>query len=363
MSGVKYHYALDEHNCLVHINDVDRDNRSSHTYHCLNCGAEMVPRMGTVRAWHFSHGAGEEHCGAETYLHKLAKLLIRYKFENDSSFNIRYYRDVVCSDISMCPFARQEECHSAEPETFDLKQYYDICEEEREVNGYIADLRMTSSEHPKREPVLIEVQVTHKSTESKRTSGLKIIEVKIESEDDIRNLLSGALEESRDGYFDRSNTGPVRFYGFKDKSVNPRPLEKRSIQRFYLFRSGKAFVTNMDEFKSCREVRTKDNDKAVFEVSIDSFYLDKPSPYDFGYVAARQSGIEVKTCQFCKYHKNGYEVGFGLLPIFCCHYKRYGTPENPEPQYARECEYYKEDKRAIEEISSQMPAIVIAESK
>ena len=138
---------------------------------------------------------------------------------------------------------------------------------------------------------------------------------------------------------------------------------KRTIQRFYLFRSGKAFVTNMDEFKSCREVRTKDNDKAVFEVSIDSFYLDKPSPYDFGYVAARQSGIEVKTCQFCKYHKNGYEVGYGLLPIFCCLYKRYGTPENPEPQYAKECEYYREDKRAIEEISSQMPAIVIVESK
>ena len=122
MSVVKYHYALDEHNRLVHINDVDRDNRFSHTYHCLNCGADMVPRMGNVRAWHFSHCADEDHCGTETYLHKLAKLLIRSKFENDSSFNIRYYRDVVCSDISTCPFARQDECHSVEPETFDLKQ-------------------------------------------------------------------------------------------------------------------------------------------------------------------------------------------------------------------------------------------------
>ena len=363
MSVVKYHYALDEHNRLVHINDVDRDNRFSHTYHCLNCGADMVPRMGNVRAWHFSHCADEDHCGTETYLHKLAKLLIRSKFENDSSFNIRYYRDVVCSDISTCPFARQDECHSVEPETFDLKQYYDICEEEREVNGYIADLRLTSSKHSKREPVLIEIQVTHKSTESKRMSGLKIIEIKIKSEDDIRNLLSGILEDSRDDYFGQRNAGPVKFYGFKEKSINPRPLENRSIQRFYLFKSGKAFVTNMDEFKSCRDAWTKDNEKAIFEASIDSFYLDKPSPYDFGYVAARQNGLRVKTCQFCKYHKNGYEVGFGLLPIFCCLYKKYGTPENPEPQYAEKCEYYREDRSVIDEISSQMPAIVIAKSK
>ena len=222
---------------------------------------------------------------------------------------------------------------------------------------------LTSSEYPKREPVLIEIQVTHKSTESKRTSGLKIIEIKIESEDDIRNLLSGTLEESRDDYLGRRNAGPVKFYGFKDKSVNPRPLENRSIQRFYLFRSGKAFVTNMDEFKSCRDVWTKDNDKAIFEASIDSDYLGKPSPYDFGYMAARQNGIQVRTCQFCKYHKNGYEVGFGMQPIFCCLYKKYGTPENPEPQYAGECKYYREDRNVIDEISSQMPAIVIAKSK
>ena len=122
------------------------------------------------------------------------------------------------------------------------------------------------------------------------------------------------------------------------------------------------FVTNMDEFKSCRDVWTKDNDKAIFEASIDSDYLGKPSPYDFGYMAARQNGIQVRTCQFCKYHKNGYEVGFGLLPIFCCLYKKYGTPENPEPQYAGECEYYMEDRNVIDEISSQMPAIVIAKS-
>ena len=92
----------------------------------------------------------------------------------------------------------------------------------------------------------------------------------------------------------------------------------------------------MDELKSCRDVHKKDNDKAIFEASIDCFYLDNPSPYEFG---------------------------FGLCPIFCCLYKKYGTPENPEPQYARKCQYYRDDKEFMDEVCRQMPPIVIANSE
>ena len=161
---------------------------------------------------------------------------------------------------------------------------------------------------------------------------------------------------------DVETIGFAKFHGFKKKSSVPEPLELRSIQRFYLFRSGKAFVTNMEEFRSCRKVGSKDNDKAIFEASIDSFYLGNPTPYEFGYMAARQSGIEVKTCQFCKYHRSGYEVGVGLNPIFCCMHKNYGTPENPEPQFAKSCEYYREDKVLLEDIQNSMPPIVVASS-
>lgn len=116
----------------------------------------------------------------------------------------------------------------------------------------------------------------------------------------------------------------------------------------------------MDEFKSCRNVWTKDNDRAIFEASIDSFYLGDPSPYEFGYLAAKQNGIDVKTCNFCKYHSNGYEVGAGLEPIFCRLYKKYGTPENPEPYYAKNCGYYREGRNLLEKIRNSMPTIVVA---
>ena len=187
------------------------------------------------------------------------------------------------------------------------------------------------------------------------------------TEEDIKSLLSSPIVENPDTQFgyirDIETIGFAKFHNFKKKASSPEPLEKRDIQRFYLFRSGKAFVTNMDEPKSCREVHTKDNDKAIFEASIDCFYLNSPSPYEFGYTAAIQNGIQVRTCQFCKYHRSGYEVGLRLDPIFCCLYKKYGTPENPEPQYAHQCQYYREDKELMDKVRRQMPPIVIANSE
>ncbi len=367
MAGVKYHYALDEQNRLVCIDEVTEEDRRTHSYHCLNCGAGMIPRMGEVRSWHFAHRGDDDHCGAETYLHKLAKRLIKEKFDQEGPFEVGYYRDVKCSDQGTCPFAKPEECHAWKLDTFDLKQFYDTCVEEQSVDGYIADLLLTSSEKPDREPVLIEVQVSHKSTDQKIQSGLRIIEIRIKTEEDIKSLLGSPIVENPEAKFghvrDVETIGFAKFHNFKKKSSKAEPLEKRSIPRFYLFRSGKAFVTNMDVFKSCRKAKKKDNDNAIFEASIDCFYLDFPSPYDFGYMAAMQNGIQVRTCQFCKYHRSGYEVGMGLNPIFCCLYKKYGTPENPEPQYARQCQYYREDKDQTDEVKRLMPPIMVASSE
>lgn len=367
MARVKYHYALDEQDRLVCIDEVTEEDRHAHSYHCLNCGARMTPRMGGARSWHFAHRGDNDHCGVETYLHILAKRLIKEKFDRDEPFEVGYYRDIKCSDQRTCPFAKPEECHAWKLNSFDLKQFYDTCIEEQSVDGYISDLLFTSSEKPDREPVLIEVQVSHKSTDQKLQSGLRIIEIRIKTEEDIKSLLGSPIVENPNAIFgyvrDVETIGFAKFHNFKKKASYAEPLEQRSIQRFYLFPSGKAYVTNMEELKSCRNVHKKDNDKAIFEASIDSFYLGSPSPYEFGYMAAMQNVIKVRTCQLCKYHRSGYKVGFGLSPIFCCLYKRYGTPENPEPQYARECGYYREDKKQMDKIRRLMPPIVVASNE
>ena len=329
MAGVKYNYALDEQGRLLSIKQAYLERNEGHTYHCIGCGAGMIARLGEVRDWHFAHRGDEIHCGTETYLHMVAKRLIKEKFEKNEPFQVGYYRDVKCSDMATCPFAKDEECHTYKLETFDLKEFYDTCEEEKTVGDYIADLLLTNSSKPDREPVLIEIQVSHKSTPQKRASGLRITEIRIKTEEDIDSLLSAPIVENPDAKFgqvrDVETIGFAKFHGFKKKSSVPEPLELRSIQRFYLFRSGKAFVTNMDEFKSCRSVTKKDNDKAIFEASIDSFYLGSPSPYEFGYAAARRNGIDVKTCQFCKYHRSGLKSALESIPSFAAFTRSMGS--------------------------------------
>ena len=82
------------------------------------------------------------------------------------------------------------------------------------------------------------------------------------------------------------------------------PLDVRGIPRFYLFPSGSAFVSNMDDLRSCREYSKKDNAKALLKLNIDTPYLYTPSPYEIGYVTAINLGYEVRTYQLCKFRKN-----------------------------------------------------------
>lgn len=364
MAGIKYKYAINEQGHLVSIKHAYLEHKEGHIYHCISCGAKMIARLGEVRDWHFAHRGDEIHCSTETYLHAVAKRLIKQKFEKEEPFMVGYYREVKCSDRDNCPFKKEEVCNDYKLETFNLKDYYDTCQEEQQFGDYIADLLLSNFTKPDREPILIEIQVSHKSTPQKIASGLRIIEIRIKTEEDIVSLLSAPIVENPEAKIGRvrdvDTIGFAKFHGFKKQSSAPEPLAQRSIPRFYLFRSGKAYVTNMDDYNSCRNVWKKDNSKAIFEVSIDCSYLGGLSPYDYGYYVARQSGIEVKTCLFCKYHLNGYDVGFGVDPHFCCLYKKFGTPENPEPQYAKDCEYYREDRERLENIKETMPSFVVA---
>lgn len=364
MSKIKYYYALNENSLLTSITDISEDSRKGHTYHCLCCGAEMIPRMGKIKTWHFAHKGNDDNCNSETYLHKLSKRLIKDKFNSSQTFEIKYYKDTTCSDIMSCPFARKEECRYRELESHNLKEYYDTCLEEQRINGFVADLLLSNSAKPDRKPTAIEIQVTHKCTEKKYDSGLRIIELKINTQEDIINFLHKPLMENPEAEY-RSSTDYLeshefaKFYNFKRDSSKTQELARRGISHFYLFRSGKAYVSNLDDMRSCRDTK-KDNPKSIFEACIDSHYLDTPSPYEFGFMAARQNGIAVKTCQFCKYHKNGFEVGIGDSPIFCSLYKKFGLPMHPERQFAKECQYYREDKVLLDNLRAKMPSIVIA---
>ena len=123
MGQIKYSYCLNENNELVHISSVSAENRHSYTYHCLECGQPMVPRLGVDRKWHFAHKA-DTACDGESYLHKLAKRRIRDQFMSADSFSITFIREVPCQDSERCFCFDDSYCIEWRKRIlFDLKRY------------------------------------------------------------------------------------------------------------------------------------------------------------------------------------------------------------------------------------------------
>ena len=361
MPKIKYHHALDSDGNVISISAVTEADRNKE-FRCLGCGELMRPRLGCKNAHHFAHKNDEFNCSPETYIHKLAKQKIKEWFDSDKPFQISYYQEVTCADANSCPFHKDNECHDLRLKTYDLKEYYDTCSIEEQIGGFIADLLLTSKKNPSIPPVLIEIQVTHKSEAEKLESKHKIIEIKITSEEDINSLLqSPAIKETSDSQYDRTPKGQqsISFYEFK-KDTAPEHLEMRGIPKFYLFRSGKSYVTNMDAYPSCREATKSDNPHAILELAIDRFYLDSITPYAIGYAMADQLGLNVKNCQFCKFWRSGYTFDFSAN--FCCLYKKCGTPRNPDGPEAMTCKHYSVDSQREQEIldaANSTPIVVV----
>ena len=361
MAEIKYHYALDSEGNTIDISSVtDADRRLE--YYCIGCGEPMRPRLGCKNAHHFAHKNDVFNCSPETYIHKLAKQKIKEWFDSDKPFQISYYQEVTCADADSCPFHKSEECHDRRLKTYALNDYYDTCSIEERVDDFIADLLLTSKKKPLASPVLIEIQVTHKSEVAKMESGYRIIEIKINSEEDINRLLESSMIKETDNasYADnQQRDNQISFTGFKRKAASAL-LEMRHISKFHLFKSGKAYVSNIDDFPSCRKYWKIDKESAILELAIDRDFQDDITPYEIGFVKANQLGFNVKNCHQCKYWESGYNYDSG--PNFCCLYKKYNTPRNPEGPEAQTCSFYRQNSDRVKEVLDIMrntPIVIV----
>jgi (2Fe-2S) ferredoxin len=178
---------------LIDVNSVDLSNRYARgPYRCLSCNHLMVPALGRTRKHHFKHKAGRpQNCADETYLHQLGKLTlfnaISDAIKNKKPFPLNRRQSIVC-DHHEAKFGaicrNRTKCFSD-----DLASRFDIVEIEKGVAGFIADLLLTSSEIS--DYLLIEITVTHQSTPEKISSGLSVVEIKINCENDIEALKEG----------------------------------------------------------------------------------------------------------------------------------------------------------------------------
>ena len=228
MANVKYKYACTEEDVLVCIDDILPEQRKSHKYYCLSCGHELLPRAlkSEKRSRHFYHKE-EVECSGETYLHKLAKKLIKAKFDSRHPFSIKYPRTIECEQDS-CNLV-DEKCTQYEDYVLNLYDYYDTCTEETSCGGFVADLLLTNSQKKDRQPLFIEIFVTHQCEKKKIESGIKAIEVYIKNEASVIKFVEKEIIDINEPQQDCRFPYDISLYSFK--RIIKRFLNK-NISRF-----------------------------------------------------------------------------------------------------------------------------------
>jgi hypothetical protein len=372
---IKYHYAYDENHNLVNIILLDRDIAKTHSYYCVGCGNELFPKLGDIKAHHFSHKKDVD-CDGQSYLHKLAKIKFKEKFDDkDKPFNIQLRRHLICKMMDECPFFEKMSCKKYTLlKEINLHQYYDTCTEERAIyvdnsglkpviyfnskedrEKYIADLLLNDSRNKNKAPTLIEIYCSHKCEIKKTSSKLKIIEIHISSDVDIDKWFTNTIVEDNDEYNDLK-TKEVKFINFNPHLTSDVELGIGHITRFVYYNNGNSYVNNYDQSLTCEKLHTKQSQYSLIELNIPCEYLDFPNPYHFGLVYLLNNGYKIRNCMLCKYYA-GYEANG---PI-CCLYKKYGTPIYPKQNEALTCQYYVINKSFIKKIQLKLGNIKIIE--
>ena len=181
---MKYHYALGSSGQFISIHDV---KENSGLFSCPSCGSRLIAKRGSIREHHFAH-KGSFHCSLETYLHLLAKRL----FEQAYAIKKPFYLNWTTSD--QCTYKdAYKDCKKCKKHSIDLIANYPYLEVEKRDGSYIPDILLSDGKGDK---IYIEFAHTHYSSNDKKKSGIKIVEIGIRKESDIEDITESRTIEA-----------------------------------------------------------------------------------------------------------------------------------------------------------------------
>lgn len=308
---MRYRYASTSGGRNIAIESLASSARvKGEKYLCYGCSQELIPVLGEVREHHFRHKADvEPACTLETYLHALAKRAFADSYRAAVAAGNPYYLTLATKRVCK----RWEErlgiaCHREYGSVkFDLTSYFDMASMEQGVDGFIADVLLTSSRNHER--MLVEIAVTHKCDPSKVASGLRILELHIDHDGKISAL---------DGV---DATLPwVQLHNFKEQS----PIEVSCnrgcgtvLSMFIVYKSGKSILVS-DHPSVVWGMQQKPSvvySRVVKEIEqgLALGYLAANEGYRREAETALKSGAPIKCCSICRY------AGFRTWekPVFC----------------------------------------------
>ena len=261
-------------------------------YICIACGKTMRPVMGENNEWHFRHVVANPECDHESYLHRMAKDIIKERFDNSDTFNVSYYMRDVCTNFKKC-HKHTCSCDRTYLKTVNLKEEYDTCTPEEKEGDFPfrADLKLSSSKNPDKKAIFIEIAYTHDCEPEKINSGIPIIELKVNVDTDINHPLveeEMTLDYASANPYQFTRPPMVRFFNFK-REVEIKEIAKKCPRYPYVkaiydlakrFKKAEPFIINYNVLKTCTHInkcrlaceacknqttRTKENLKSLYD--------------------------------------------------------------------------------------------------
>lgn len=322
-------FALNDSNEIV---DITNSSLSCGKYICPYCHSEMIAKRGKIRHWHFAHKS--EKCSYDKYLHSIAEIMIKDWFNREEHIFLAMDNYVKCKINDKCVFYDETECKVAKRVEFDLKNFYTKCILEHKYNGFVADL---FCEHIKNIdlPIFVEIFVNHECSQEKIESGIRIIELSVETEEDILNIIkSNKFIEGE----------KVRLYNFKRHETCAN-IGGRQLQKYILYSSLKSFVAR--DFINCKS--HTQNRKGIFELTLPykeclPYFVTCGGLYKVGKVKAHLTGFLKQDCDLCFWQAEDW-----CGSKFCKLYKKCGNPKYCDENDASKCIMFRKNKQLIKE--------------
>lgn len=333
----KYQFAIDESGKTVNALDLAGRQISS-KYICLGCDNELIAKVnGQVKKPHFAHKTTQE-CSGETYLHKLGKKIFFETYQqclNEGSpflVNLKFskrcrkYKGMI---LKYCDLGHSNK-------DFDLTQYFTEILVEKRDGEFIPDLLLKRKDQPE-EKIYIEIAVTHFLSSKKEESGRRIIEIPIETEEDIQKIQRARLTPE-----------DVLFLGFNQTTQvvldHECKCSFRQFFAFYVYDSGKSFL-ELNTLSGIHANLAKNKNRILYSNIIEVDPDFENSLMAFGHAhgelfirqiqIAYKKKVPVKNCFLCKYQGDNWDYT-NNLPIFCKGKKiQCGSNE------AAKCDWYK----------------------
>lgn len=303
---IQYLYAFDTNDSLIDISTVTTTNRSK--YHCPSCGKEMCAVLGNKREHHFRHKG--DSCSYESYLHKISKMLLKWRFEYNPVFEVAYYAKINCTNKG-CRL-RESECNSnvISLHKINLKEIYNLCEIEGVYNGYRADVKLSNTNKPELLPLFLEVAVSHKCSPEKISSGIPIIEIPVTNERDVLRAFIETKNEPHAQISSYINQFPhlhnilqpiensIKFYNF-NRDICP----EKDLARFMVYKDKNGTLRGAIEnnIGICASTIGIPNDNALFEIQFNEADCHRKYPiWYFGMYLAIDNDIKIQDCRICR---------------------------------------------------------------